>query len=104
MPSQGVRATGSENLSRAAHQGAPRGGSQAPPGSYLGRDCCQTQGDRGRAGWRGGTAAAFYKAQGVRVGVGVPAGAALVQAAVPSADFGAVPGSKRCEEGPGRPS
>ena len=101
MPSQGVPATGSENLSGAAHQGAPAEAlKHPPPGSYLGRDCRQTQADRGRAGWRGGGAA--YKAQGVRVAV--PAGAALVQAAVPNADFGAAPGSKRYGEGPGRPS
>lgn len=97
---QGVPATGSENLSSAAHQGAPAAALSQPRGSYLGRDRRQAEGDRGRAGWRGGAAA--YEAQGVRVRV--PAGAALVQAAVPSADFGAALGSKCCGEGAGRPS
>lgn len=71
-----------------------------PRGSYLGRDCRLAEEDRGRAGWRGGAAA--YEAQGFRVGV--PAGAALVRATVPSGDFGAAPASKRGGEGPGRPS
>ena len=97
---QGVPTTGSENLSGTAHQGAPAAALSHRRGSYLGRDCRQAEGDRGRAGWRGG--AATYEAQGFRVGV--PAGAALVREAVTSADFGAAPASKRDGKGPGRRS
>ncbi|XP_047641661.1 spidroin-2-like [Phacochoerus africanus] len=89
-----------QELIRRRSPGHPRGVSRTPRGSYLGRDCRQAEEDRGRAGWRGGAAA--YEAQGFRVGV--PAGAALVRATVPSGDFGAAPASKRGGEGPGRPS
>lgn len=89
-----------QELVRRRSPGHPRGVSRTPRGSYLGRDCRLAEEDRGRAGWRGGAAA--YEAQGFRVGV--PAGAALVRATVPSGDFGAAPASKRGGEGPGRPS
>lgn len=60
---QGVPATGSENLTDTAHQGAPAAALSHPRGSYLGRDCHQAEGDRGGGGWRRG--AATYEAQGV---------------------------------------
>lgn len=90
--STGILSTGGTSyrfgeLVRCRSLGRLRGGSLAPPGSYLGCDCRHTQGNRGRAGGRGGTVASA--AQGVRVGV--PAGAALVPAAGQSQTSGRPP-------------
>lgn len=104
--STGILSTGGTSyrfgeLVRCRSLGRLRGGSLAPPGSYLGCDCRHTQGNRGRAGG----ARRHRRLRGAGGPGRGPGRCCPSPSCGPIADFGAAPSSKRCrEEGPGRAS